>query len=218
MLVIGLTGGIGTGKTTAAEYLVSKGFARIDADEIGRELTADGQPMLEILDHVFGPGGESGTGAVIVRRDSGVAVLDRKALANIVFKNEDKRRQFDLIVHTEMKKIIDGRIEAFQMSGENEEYSGILLDAPLLFEAKIDDRCDVVILITADMDVRIDRVCSRDNITPGEVADRIRNQMSDDEKRRYSDFVVENNGHVEELFSALDEIVDYLLDKNHNGE
>ncbi|MGI6765651.1 MAG: dephospho-CoA kinase [Lentihominibacter sp.] len=215
MLVIGLTGGIGTGKTTAAEHLESRGFARIDADEIGRELTADGQPMLEILDDVFGPEGEMGTGAIIVRRDSGVAVLDRRTLANIVFKDENKRERFDKIVHTEMKKIIDSRIASLQSSGSEEGYSGILLDAPLLFEAEINDRCHVVILITADTDVRIGRVCDRDNTTPDEVEDRILNQMSDDEKRRYSDFVVENNGEIEELFSALDEIVDYLLDKNN---
>ncbi len=156
-----------------------------------------------------------GTGAIIVRRDSGVAVLDRRALANIVFKDENKRERFDNIVHTEMKKIIDSRIASLQLSGTEEGYSGILLDAPLLFEAEINDRCHVVILITADTDVRIDRVCNRDNTTPDEVEDRIMNQMSDDEKKRYSDFVVENNGEIEELFSALDEIVDYLLDKNN---
>lgn len=183
MLVIGLTGGIGTGKTTAAEHLVRRGFARIDADEIGRELTSDGEPMLEILDDVFGPEGEMGTGAIIVRRDSGVAVLDRRALANIVFKDENKRERFDNIVHTEMKKIIDSRIASLQLSGTEEGYSGILLDAPLLFEAEINDRCHVVILITADTDVRIDRVCNRDNTTPDEVEDRIMNQMSDDEKK-----------------------------------
>lgn len=218
MLVIGLTGGIGTGKTTAAEYLVSKGFARVDADEIGRELTADGQPMLDILDDVFGPDGEMGTGATIVRRDSGIAVLDRKALANIVFKDEDKRERFNHIVHTEMKKIIDSRIAALQSTGEKEGYSGILMDAPLLFEAEINDRCHVVILITADTDVRIGRVCERDSTTPDAVEDRIRNQMSDEEKRKYSDFIVENDGEIEELFDRLDGIVDYLLDKNDDRD
>lgn len=199
MMVIGITGGIGTGKSTASEYLQDKGFALIDADQIGRDLTADGQPLLELIRDQFGCVAEGGTAG------NGL-VLDRKAMADLVFNNAEIKEAYDQLVHREIIDEIDRRVEELSET----DAKGILLDAPLLFEANINDRCDVVILITADMDERIGRVSLRDDADEDEIQDRINNQMSDEEKARSSDFIVDNSGEPEDMFRQLDDIIDYL--------
>ncbi len=199
MMVIGITGGIGTGKTTASDYLVGKGFARIDADQIGRDLTADGQPLLVKISELFGcvtDGGGAGNGLV----------LDRRAMAELVFNDAEVKEQYESLIHSEIIAEIDKQIEELGKTSAR----GILLDAPLLFEANINDRCNVVVLIVADMDTRIDRVSMRDDAEEEDIRDRIDSQMSDEEKERYSDFVVDNSGEPEDMYRQLDDIIDYL--------
>ena len=199
MIVIGITGGIGTGKSTAAEYLIDKGFALIDADQIGRDLTAEGEPILAEIEEKFGcvsHDGQKGNGLV----------LDRKAMADLVFRDNEVKEQFDQLMHQEIISIIDRNISELKKT----DARGILLDAPLLFEANINDRCDVVILIIADMDERIDRVSQRDDADEEDIRDRINNQMSDEEKAKYADFVIDNSGEPEDMFAQLDDIIDYL--------
>ena len=199
MMVIGITGGIGTGKSTAVRYLISKGFASIDADQIGRDLTAEGQPLLETIGERFGCVSHEGTVG------NGL-VLDRRAMADLVFRDSEIKEQYDELVHGEIIAVIDERIAELKKT----DARGILLDAPLLFEANINDRCDVVILITADMNERIDRVVERDDADEDDVRDRINSQMSDEAKAEFSDFIVDNSGEPEEMFLQLDDIIDYL--------
>lgn len=199
MMVIGITGGIGTGKSTAAEYLISKGFVTIDADQIGRDLTADGQPLLAEIEEMFGCVSHDGT------IGNGL-VLDRKAMADLVFRDSEVKEQFDELIHREIIAVIDEKIRELKQT----DARGILLDAPLLFEANINDRCHVVILITADMDERIDRVSERDDADEDDIRDRINSQMSDEDKAEYSDFVVDNSGEPEDMYRQLDDIIDYL--------
>lgn len=196
--VVGLTGGIGTGKSTAAEYLKKKGFAHIDADQIGRDITADGSPMLPVLDSVFGPDGEFGKAGMPILRPDGS--LDRKALASIVFTDMEKKLKLDEIMFKAIIAETDRQVKALSEA----EPVGILIDAPLLFEAGLDDRCDLVMLIVADMDVRIRRVCVRDGATEQEVRDRINSQMSDEEKIARSQVIVDNSGSLEDLEVQLD--------------
>ncbi|MGX8774787.1 MAG: dephospho-CoA kinase [Bacillota bacterium] len=198
-MVIGITGGIGTGKSTAARYLIEKGFAAVDADQIGRDLTAEGQPLLETIEEQFGCVSHDGTVG------NGL-VLDRRAMADLVFTDPDVKERYDELVHAEIIARIDERIAELK----NTEVRGILLDAPLLFEANINDRCDVVILVTADLDKRIDRVSLRDDADEEDIRDRIDSQMSDETKAEFSDFVVDNSDEPEEMFSQLDDIIDYL--------
>lgn len=199
MIVIGITGGIGSGKSTAAQYLISKGFQSIDADQIGRDLTAEGQPLLEKIGEMFGCVSRTGTVG------NGL-ILDRKAMAELVFSDRALKERYDALVHREIISMIDHKIRELSRTYAR----GILLDAPLLFEARIDDRCDAVILITADMDVRIARVCARDGAAEDDVRDRIGNQMSDEEKKERSDFIVDNSGEPEDMYRQLDDILDYL--------
>ena len=199
MMVIGITGGIGSGKSTASEYLIDQGFVSIDADQIGRDLTAEGQPLLEKIGERFGCVSQTGT------IGNGL-VLDRKAMADLVFGDSKVKKQFDELVHGEIIAVIDAKIAELSKT----DARGILLDAPLLFEAHIDDRCDKVILVTADIDKRIERVCMRDGSEPDAIRARISNQMSDEEKAERSDFVVDNSGGLEDLYRQLDHVTDYL--------
>ena len=197
--VVGLTGGIGTGKSTAAEFLKKKGFAHIDADQIGRDITADGSPMLTVLDSIFGPKGEYGIEGFAILNEDGS--LDRKALASIVFTDMERKLKLDEVMFKAIIAETDRQLSVLSQ----EAPVGILIDAPLLFEAGLDDRCDIVMLIVADMDVRIHRVCMRDGATEKEVMDRINSQMSDAEKREKSHVIIDNSGSIEELEEQLEE-------------
>ena len=204
MKITGLTGGIGTGKSTAASYLKRNGFGHIDADEIHRELTAEGSPLLPLLDDVFGPGGDMGTPGRKILNDDGT--LDRKALADAVFTDQSKKERLDRIMFAEIINVIERRIKEFSDAG----YRAVILDAPLLFESVLDSKCDDIILITADMDTRIKRVCARYGVSPSDVRNRINSQMSDDEKARGADMIIDNSGTETELYSKLDEAVGIL--------
>lgn len=203
--IIGLTGGIGTGKSTAAEYLKAHGLRQIDADAISRSLTADGSPMLRILDDVFGPEGEYGLpGHPILRPDGS---LDRQATADLVFTDKARKVRFDEIMITEIVRIIDAQIDTYRQDNG----MPVLLDAPLLFEAGLDTRCDLVLLIVADKEIRIQRVCQRDGLSPKQVQDRIDNQMSDEEKIARSDVIVDNSQDLEHLYQQLDDFLSQVL-------
>ncbi len=196
--VIGLTGGIGSGKSTAASYLVSMGFAHIDADEIGRQLTRDGSPVLSVIKKTFGP--EIFSDA----RDSHL-VLDRKKTAELVFTDKKSLEIYNGIMFSEIISEIVREIDSIRKSPP-EGCPGIIIDAPLLYEAGVDKLCDLVILISVDTDVRIERVCRRDGATPEEVRRRIDNQMSEEAKRAAADFVVDNSGGPEELEARLKDV------------
>ena len=207
MKVIGLTGGIGTGKSTAADYFKEKGFAHIDADEVSRGLTAEGSELLTVLDGLFGPSGEWGDGRTEIL--DGEGRLKRKVLASLVFSDEERRAKLDEVMFREIIERIDSQIALFRRSGR--DIKGILLDVPLLYEAGLDDRCDMVIVLVADEDVRIARVCSRDGMTPEEVRARIRNQMSDNEKIKRADAVIDNSEGISDLYENLDALFDEYM-------
>lgn len=205
MKIIGLTGGIGSGKSTAAAHLKNKGLKHIDADEIARGLTADGSPLLPVLDRTFGPEGELGISSKRILDDDGR--LDRKALASVVFTDESRRKRLDSIMFGEVISRIVSELDLFREEGAD----AVLIDAPLLFESGLDRLCDVVVLITADMETRIRRVCLRDAVTEQEVMDRINSQMSDDEKASLSDVIVDNSGTQEQLYAGLDDMLKEIL-------
>lgn len=192
--VLGLTGGIGTGKSTAAQYITSKGYIHIDADAIGRTLTEEGSPLLEVLDKKFATKDRP----ILDERGR----LDRKALASIVFSDPEKKRILDGIMFEKIAAVIRERID--------DADGPVLLDAPLLFESGIDSLCDEVILITCDIRTRLERVAARDASEKEEILARIRNQMSDEEKIPLADYVVDNSGTIEELHKSLEEIINII--------
>lgn len=193
MRVIGLTGGIGTGKSTASEYLRKQGFSIIDADRISREIVEPGTLLLKELEKSFGSG---------IIKDDGT--LDRKALAAIVFSDKEKKSRLDGLMHGHILDEIERKISESQ-SGEGR---GIIVDAPLLFETGLEKKCDQVWLITADEKLRILRVCERDGMDPEEVRARIQNQMADEEKKERAHRIVDNSGSKEALLAQLAELIE----------
>ncbi|MEG0918307.1 MAG: dephospho-CoA kinase [Anaerovoracaceae bacterium] len=183
---VGITGGIGSGKSTVSDYLRSKGLIIIDADQISRDIVKKDSPVLMKLVETFG--------SDIIDQEGN---LRRKYLAEIVFSNKEKKEFLDGIMMKEITNIIE---EKFKMAAG----LTVFLDAPLLFEAGLSNKVDVTILITASKEARLSRVALRDNVEKSHVEERMNNQMSDDEKIKLADYVIENNGSKEELYLEID--------------
>ncbi len=201
--VLGLTGGIGTGKSTAAGYLASRGLIHIDADAISRKLTekvpGEDNPVLEEIERAFEGADSEDSG--VLREDGS---LDRKKMAELVFADPDQKKMLEDILFRQIIGEIRRRIDA---AGAGDL---ILLDVPLLFESGLDCLCRKVIVLTAEEAVRVQRVMERDGCSEEDVLARIRNQMPEEEKCARADFVVDNSGSREELAARLDQVLEDL--------
>jgi len=190
MNVIGLTGGIGAGKSTVSSYLREKGYLILDADQIAHDITAKGSPVLIRIAEAFG--------AEMIREDGN---LDRKKLAAVVFSDKQKKLLLEEITTRQVVKIIAEKVEELRKNGK---YDIIFVDAPLLFEAGVDAMTDFVWMVTAADDVRISRVMERDHISREDVLRRIANQMSNEEKIRRSNEVIDNSHGKDELYRQIE--------------
>jgi len=200
MKIIGLTGGIGTGKSTVSAYLKEKGCVILDADKMSRQLTAPGGKALPEIRRIFG---------AEVFSDDGT--LDRKKLGNIVFNNADKLKALEEITTQKVvEQTIDGLVRLRKAS-----YNGIvIIDAPLLFECGMQVLAEENWLVTARLEVRIERIIKRDGLDRQSILDRINNQMSDEEKRTMADYIIDNSGNLESLYQQIDK----LIERVKNGE
>jgi len=195
---IGLTGGIGSGKTTAAAYFAKLGVPVIGADEISRNALRKDGACYESVIEAFGPG--------ILREDGSV---NRKALAGIVFSNEEKRRVLNAIVHPYVLKTMFEQADALFMEHGNRI---VLFDVPLLFESGMDRAMDANVLVACNESTRIRRVMERDGISREAALLRMRSQMPESEKSARADYVLDNNfstsnlkDQVEKLYIKLTE-------------
>lgn len=190
MKVIGITGGIGTGKSTVTDYLKSKGFEVIDADEISRNLTKGKSETVVNLGKVFGH--------TILNEDG---TLNRKGLADIVFNDDEKKQVLENIVTKKVIELIENKLDVLKQ--ENKEKL-VFIDAPLLFETDVKDLIDFAWCVVADEEIRIERVIARDNCNRQQVLDRMKNQLSDEVKTSLSDEILDNSGGKEDLYSKID--------------
>ncbi len=193
MKVIGLTGGIGSGKSTVSEYLVRKGYKVIDADAISRAATGPEGPALEPILLEFGAG---------VFNDDGT--LDRKTMADIVFSDEEGRHRLEDIVCTIVKDEFRARVEHLREEGHR---GPVFFDAPLLFEMGFEKEVDESWLVTAGIEIRVGRVMRRDGVTREEVIRRIENQMPDSEKEKLADHIITNSLDLIWLFEQVDALL-----------
>ena len=193
MKTIGLTGGIGTGKSTVSRYLTTKGYKIIDADRIAREVVEPGMPALKALVEEFGSG--------ILLEDGS---LNRRELARLAFASPEGKAALDRITHG----AIFARIEELQLqyAAELEATADavIFLDVPLLFETGFDRKADLVWVVDVPDEIRVQRVVLRDGLTEEEVWARIKNQMSREEKIARADVVLDNSGTPEKLYAQVD--------------
>jgi len=194
--VIGLTGGIGSGKSTVSEYLSQKGYVIVDADKIAREIVMPETPTLQNLVSVFGK--------EILNEDRS---LNRKKLGGIVFGDDALCQQLNDIMHDEIFKIIKERIDEKRISGYNKI---LFLDIPLLFEtasAELYETMDQIWVVDTEDEVRIQRIMARDETSRESVLNIMSNQMSSEEKRKRADVVIENSGSKEDLYLILDKLL-----------
>jgi len=212
MKIIGLTGGIGSGKTTVSDYLTSRGYHVLDADQIAREIVLPGSEMLIRLTAVFGE--------EILQEDGS---LDRKKLGDMVFSDTEKKKILDSLMHTEILELIRERIHQFREKAESAaesavdpEYSTrskvIFIDAPLLFETGLDKSVSEIWVIDVDDETRIRRIMERDGLKREEILNRIRSQMTRDEKNSRADVILDNTGDQEALYRQIERLLKKIHD------
>ena len=183
MLVVGLTGGICSGKSTVAAMFKRMGAVVIDADRVAHELQSPGQSLFETIVSAFGCGGLGEDGRI-----------DRRKLGAIVFADPEARARLEEILHPAIVEECERRIQQAEASGA----AVCILDAALLIESGRHARFDMMILVDASEAVQLDRLMSRMGLSREEALQRIRSQMSTEEKRRHAGFVIQNSGPLEE--------------------
>ena len=196
MLVVGLTGGIGTGKTTFAALLAERGAQIIDADLLGREALLPGRPAWHSVVDQFGDD--------ILAANS--MFIDRKRLADIVFADPDKLAALNAIVHPVIFKGIADRLEAVRGTDEI-----VVLDVALLVETGLEGSVDVIVVVEASERERIDRLARSREMSFGDVRVRMAAQADPRELRARADIVVVNSGSLEELAREADRVWADLL-------
>ena len=203
MIVIGITGGIGTGKSTVTEYLEKNGFFVIDSDRISHEVTAKGSPLLTVIAEAFSPD--------VITADG---ELDRKRMSEIVFSDPEKRLLLQSIV---TEKIISCSEDMLKALREENPDRLVFFDAPILFETRAHEIVDFSWVVTADEDVRIARVMARDGVTEDKVRARIASQMPEAEKIARADEVIDNSSDLESLYKKIDILTEKYLFLLTNG-
>lgn len=193
-MVIGLTGGIGSGKSTVAALFAARGARIVDTDAIAHDVVQPGSPVLDAISYEFGTGVLAADGT-----------LDRKALARIVFADPRKRELLNGLTHPAI------RARALELIGEPATDELVVVVVPLLFESGFDAHCDKTIAVVADPDVRLTRAATRDAVPEQDVAARISAQLSDDEYAQRADHVIRNDGDQERLRSQVEELWPKLL-------
>jgi len=198
MRIVGLTGGIASGKSMVAKILASCGAVVIDADQLAREVVEPGETAYRGIVETFGAG--------ILRPDG---TLDRKALGRIVFADASARRVLERITHPAIAERAAARFEEERNRGSRVVFYVV----PLLIEAGLTATVDEIWLVAADAETQIDRLMKRDGISREEALQRLEAQMSLDEKLGYADVVIDNNGTPEETARNVREEWKRLLER-----
>lgn len=190
MRIIGVTGSSGAGKTTICTILEEKYLAHIiDADKVAKKLTKKGTMYLKSIVEYFGIDILDNTGE-----------LKRKELANIIYEDEEKRNALNSLTFTYVVKEIKENINKLK------DKELIVIDAPLLYESNLDKICDIVIGVIAKEIDKINRICARDDINEEIAKKRLAIQLNDDYIKDRVDYVIVNNGNLEELEEEIKKI------------
>lgn len=191
-LVIGLTGGIASGKSTVSQMIKEQGIRVVDADVIAKEAVAKGTPALQQIVQTFGedvllPNGE----------------LNRQQLGAIIFSDEDKRKQLNAIVHPEVRKeMLKQRDE-----GVSQQETFVVLDIPLLFESQLESLVDRIIVVYTTPELQLSRLMNRNDLSEEEALNRIHSQQSLEEKCKKADRVIENTQDLAFIRKQLQNIL-----------
>jgi dephospho-CoA kinase len=193
--LIGLTGGIASGKSTVATILKQLGAAVINADELSREVVQPGKGAWKEIVETFG--------ANVLQSDK---TLDRKKLRTVVFDNPEARKKLEAIIHPKVRALAEEKIRELAAAGR----SIIVYEVPLLFEGQLHHWLRPVILVACDINTQRQRLRDRDQLTNTEAQQHIDAQMSLEEKRKLADYVIENNGNIEELEQQVKSVLENI--------
>ncbi len=190
-MVLGLTGGIATGKSTVSSILIGKGYKIVDADKIAKEI-AENIVVLEEIEKEFGKEFVSNN------------KLNRKLLREVVFKDKKKVEKLNGIMHPPIIEEIKRQLIKYK----NEEI--IIADIPLIFESKLEYLTDKILLIACEKEIQIKRVMKRDNVTEENAKNIIDKQLSLDVKREKSDYIIENNLDIGSLGVEVEKVIEEI--------
>jgi len=182
MLLVGLTGGLGAGKSTVARMLADRGAVIVDADELARRAIAPDTPGHRKVLEAFGDG---------VLADDGS--IDRRALAAVVFDDPEARRALESITHPEVFRMLADEVERRRDTDDV-----VVFDAPLIVETGFDETTDVLVVVALDPALQVERVVAR-GMDRAEAEARIAAQASPEERRSRADEVLRNDGDLEDL-------------------
>lgn len=198
VVIIGLTGGIASGKTLISTYLQELGAVVIDADKLSRQVVSPGSPALKDIRDYFG-------NAVIDQN----GLLNRKELAKIIFGSDSAREKLNSIIHPRILELIQKRIKEYKESGQ---VLVVIIDAPLLIEAGMTAMVNQVWVVAVSPEEQLRRLMKRDNLTKEEALDRLKSQMPLSEKIKHADLVIDNSGDKEVTLRSVHAIWKELIE------
>ncbi|WP_289137397.1 dephospho-CoA kinase [uncultured Brevibacillus sp.] len=191
-MILGLTGGIATGKSTVTAMLRERGIPVIDADQIAREVVEQGKPAYEAIVRHFGRD--------ILLEDG---QLDRKKLGEVVFSDEAERQKLNAIVHPEVRRVMRQEAEAAEENGA----PIVFMDIPLLYESKLQYLVEKIVVVYAPSDMQLARMMERDELDEEQAKKRLRAQFPIDQKKLEADFLIDNSQSREETQRQVEELL-----------
>jgi len=186
MLKVGITGNIGSGKSLVEEILIEQNFKTICADKISKEIFENDKKVKEEIFNLF-------------------QTNDRKKIAEIVFEDFDKKNKLEKVIHSKVKQ----KIENFFEKNKNEKI--VFAIVPLLFEANFEKMFDKIIFVSANKEIRLNRILKRNNYEIKHAKKRIESQLDESEKIYKCDFVIKNENTIEDTKQQIDNILSKLI-------
>ena len=195
MLRIGLTGGIGSGKSSVAALLRERGFVVVDADRIARDVLQPGNDALKEVAAAFGDDLVDASGA-----------LNRKLLAQRAFVSEEQTQKLNSITHPAIRKESSRQFDAAEAEGARVA----VYDMPLLVELGLHRQMDFTVVVDVNEEERVRRLVQSRGLSEADARSRIARQIDDDDRLAAADYVIDNNGPLSELAPQVDALVDYV--------
>lgn len=193
--IIGITGGIGSGKTTAAKYFEALGFPLYNSDQRARMIQNNNPEVIQAIKNIFGDESYTSEG------------MNRPYIASKTFKDKELLQQLNAIVHPAVFKDFKDWIEQ-----QNTDF--VIKEAAILIESGSYKDCDLIISVIADQEIRITRTIERDGLTREQVEARMKNQLSDEERKEYSDYIIDNSQDLMHLQQQVKNLA-AIIKKQH---
>lgn len=191
MKILGICGSSGSGKSTVCKFLGDLGAVVLDCDQIYHDLVSASSPCLDAIQARFGE--------EVVKNGA----LDRIALRKVAFASKNAHLDLNRITHHFVKEELNNRLESMKRA----DVSIAVIDAPMLYEAKLEAWCDFVCAVIANPEIQVQRICLRDQISNEQAIERLNNQLSESSLRKKADFVIENNGDLALLKAQCEQLI-----------